>query len=148
MVLPGLDTPVTENVWIERNLVLQNNLPNPVPADSDDPVGLIPTGTGLLNLGGDHVVIRHNLVIGNDAVGVAIVQHPFAALAPRIEPNPDGNEGRRNVLLRNGRHPDPVRARTPGADMVYEGTGSGTCLANNLFRTEFPAEITGGSPCP
>jgi parallel beta-helix repeat protein len=148
VVLPGLDKPATDNVRIERNLVLQNNLPNPVPADSGDPVGLLPTGTGILNLGGDRVVIRHNSVLGHDSVGVAIVQNPFAALDPRIEPKPDGNEVRSNVILLNGRSPDPVRATTPGADIIYDGTGVGTCFAHNIFTTEFPAGITGSFPCP
>jgi hypothetical protein len=143
VVLPGLDQPRTEHVRLERNLVLQNNAPNPVPADSDDPLGLLPTGTGILNLGGDRVVIRHNSVLEHNSVGVAVVQNPFAALDPRIEPYPDGNEVRGNVILRNGRSPDPVRATTPGVDIVYDGTGVGTCFTHNLFETAFPAGALG-----
>jgi parallel beta-helix repeat protein len=141
VVLPGLDQPRTEHVRLERNLVLENNAPNPVSADSDDPLGRLPTGTGILNLGGDRVVIRHNSVLGHASVGVAIVQNPFAALDPRIEPYPDANEVRGNVILRNGRSPDPVRATTPGVDIVYDGTGVGTCFAHNLFGTAFPPGV-------
>jgi parallel beta-helix repeat protein len=148
VVLPGLPMPFTDNVRIERNEVIRNNLPNPVPADSDDLVGLLPTGIGILNVGGDRVVIRKNRVIGNDSVGVAIVQNPFAGADPRIEPFPDGNEVRDNVILRNGHNPDPARATTPGADIVYDGTGVGTCFAGNIFRIEFPAEITASVACP
>lgn len=147
VVLPGRDKPLTENIRIERNLVQQNNLPNPVSADSGDPVGVIPTGTGILNVGGDSVIIRNNIVIENDTLGIAIVQNGFAALDPRIEPNPDGNEVRGNVILRNGRHPDAVRATTPGADIVYDGTGAGTCFANNIFREAFPDGITRSFRC-
>jgi parallel beta-helix repeat protein len=143
VVLPGLDQPVTEDVRLERNLVLENNAPNPVPADSDDPLGRLPTGTGILNLGGDRVVIRHNSVLGHHSVGVGIVQNPFAALDPRIEPYPDANVVRGNVILRNGRAPDPVRATTPGVDIVYDGTGVGTCFAHNLFETTFPPGALG-----
>jgi hypothetical protein len=37
----------------------------------------------------------------------------------------------------------------PGADIVYDGTGTGTgtCFTDNLFRTEFPAGITTLFPC-
>jgi len=150
VVLPGLDRPFTDNVFIERNQVIRNNLPNPVPFDSSpegDPVGLLPTGTGILNVGGDRVVIRNNRVIGNHSLGVAIIQNPFAPFDPRIEPNPDGNEVSDNVILQNGGNPDPVRATTPGVDIVYDGTGVGTCFAENIFKTEFPDGITGLFPC-
>jgi parallel beta-helix repeat protein len=146
-VFPDHPKPLTRGVLVERNQVTHNNLPNPVPADSGDEIGLVPTGAGIVNLGGDRIVIRHNRVIGNDSLGVAIVQNPLAASDPRIEPNPDFNEVRGNVIRQNGRHPDPVRAITPGADIVYDGTGSGTCFAGNSFATEFPAGITATFPC-
>jgi hypothetical protein len=66
---------------------------------------------------------------------------------PRIEPDADFNQVRGNVVLHNGRHPDPVRAITPGADIVYDGTGTGNCFADNVFKTEFPAGITALFPC-
>ena len=146
-VFPDHPRPFTDDVVIKRNQVLHNNLPNPVPADSGDEIGLVPTGAGIVNLGGDHVVIGHNRVLGNDSLGVAIVQNLLAPADPRIEPNPDFNEVRGNVILHNGQHPDPVRAITPGADIVYDGTGIGTCFADNVFATEFPAGITARFPC-
>jgi len=148
VVLPGLPLPRTDNVRIESNLVFRNNLANPVPVESGDPVGLLPTGTGILNIGGDHVIVRNNRVIGNDSLGVAIIRNPFASADPRIEPNPDSNEVRDNVILHNGRNPDPIRATTPGVDIFYDGTGMGTCFARNVFETEFPASITASFPCP
>jgi parallel beta-helix repeat protein len=147
VVLPGLPKPFTENVLIERNVVIQNNFPNPVPADSGEAEGLLPTGTGILNIGADRVVIRDNVVNQNDSLGVAILANPFAALDPRLEPFPDGNEVRGNVILQNGRSPDPERAQTPGADVVYDGTGAGNCFAGNRFKTEFPEGITALFPC-
>jgi parallel beta-helix repeat protein len=146
-VFPDHPRPFTDDVVLERNQVLRNNLPNPVPADSGDAIGLVPTGAGIVNLGGDHVLIRDNRVLGNDSLGVAIVQNPLAPLDPRIEPNPDFNQVRGNVILHNGRTPDPIRAITPGADIVYDGTGTGTCFADNVFATEFPAGITALFPC-
>jgi parallel beta-helix repeat protein len=146
-VLPDHPRPFTDDVVIERNQVLHNNLPNPVPADSGDEIGGVPTGAGIVNLGGDHVVIRHNRVLHNDSLGIAIVQNLLAPADPRIEPNPDFNEVRGNVILHNGEDPDPIRAITPGADIVYDGSGTGTCFADNIFKTEFPAGITARFPC-
>ena len=146
-VFPDHPRPFADDVVIEHNRVLRNNLPNPVPADSGDEIGLVPTGAGIVNLGGDHVVIRRNRVLGNDSLGVAIVRNLLAPADPRIEPNPDRNRVRGNVILHNGRHPDPVRAITPGADIVYDGTGAGTCFAGNVFTTQFPAGITRLFPC-
>jgi parallel beta-helix repeat protein len=147
VVLPGLPVPFTEDVLIENNVVVRNNFPNPVPADSGEPEGLLPTGTGILNIGGDRVVIRDNVVNQNDSLGIAILANPFAALDPRLEPFPDGNEVRGNVILQNGQSPDPERAQTPGADVVYDGTGTGNCFAENIFETEFPEGITEIFPC-
>jgi parallel beta-helix repeat protein len=147
VLLPGLPMPVNDDTVVEGNAVNRNNFPNPVPPDSGDEVGLLPTGTGILNIGGDRAAIRRNVVVGNDSVGVGIVQSPFGPLDPRLEVNPDGNEIRANVILQNGRHPDPVRAVTPGADIVYDGTGVGNCFARNVFATDFPAGITRSFPC-
>lgn len=146
-VLPDHPRPFTDNVAIERNQVVNNNLPNPVPADSGDEIGGVPTGVGIVNLGSDHVVVRHNRVLGNDSLGVIVLQNLFGPLDPRIEPNPDFNEVGGNVILQNGHNPDPVRAITPGADIVYDGTGTGNCFADNVFATEFPAGITALFPC-
>jgi parallel beta-helix repeat protein len=148
VVLPGLPIPFTEDVLIENNVVVRNNFPNPVPTDSGEPEGLLPTGTGILNIGGDRVVIRDNVVNQNDSLGIAILANPFAALDPRLEPFPDDNEVRGNVILQNGQSPDPERAQTPGADVVYDGTGTGNCFAENIFKTEFPEGITEIFPCP
>jgi parallel beta-helix repeat protein len=146
-LLPGLPKPFNDDTRIEGNVVDHNNMPNPIPADSGDDVGLLPTGTGILNVGGDRVVIAHNSVIGNNSVGVAIVQSPFGPLDPRLEVNPDGNAVRANRILHNGSNPDPVRATTPGVDIVYDGTGTGNCFAHNVFGTDFPSGITGLFPC-
>jgi parallel beta-helix repeat protein len=148
VVLPGLPMPFTQDVRILHNLVLRNNRPNPVPADSGDPVGLLPTGTGILNIGGDQVVIRENIVSGNDTVGIAIIANPFAAEDPRIEPLPDHNRVRANVVRGNGQHPDPLRATVPGADLVYDGSGTDNCFAGNVFGTQFPEEVTTAFTCP
>jgi parallel beta-helix repeat protein len=146
-VLANHPRPFTDHVVIEHNQVINNNLPNPVPPDSGDEIGAVPTGVGIVNFGADHVVVRDNRVLGNESLGVIILQNFLASADPRIEPNPDFGQVRGNVILHNGRHPDPIRAITPGADLVYDGTGTGNCFADNVFATEFPAGITEQFPC-
>ncbi len=146
-LLPGLPMPFNDDTRIDGNVLDHNSMPNPVPADSGDDVGLLPTGSGILNVGGDHVVISGNSVIGNDSVGLGIVQSPFGPLDPRLEVNPDGNVVRANRILHSGDNPDPVRATTPGVDIVYDGTGVGNCFGPNVFGTDFPAGITSLFPC-
>jgi hypothetical protein len=51
-------------------------------------------------------------------------------------------------VLGNGRHPDPERATTPGADIVYDASGGGNCFERNIFQSQFPEDITGSFPCP
>jgi parallel beta-helix repeat protein len=148
VILPGLPNAATEGVRIEGNLILENNLTNPfAPGDPDD-IALIPTGTGILNVGGDGVLIQKNVIKGNDTLGVAILANPFSGEDPRIEPLPDDGVVRNNVIVKNGRNPDPARPGTPSADIVYDGSSPTQCFANNVFETDFPPGITGLFPCP
>jgi parallel beta-helix repeat protein len=128
VVFPNHPRPFTDNVLIEQNQVLKNNLPNPVPPGSGDEIGGVPTGIGIVNFGADHVVIGDNRVLGNDSLGLIVLQNFLASADPRIEPNPDFAQVRGNVVLQNGRHPDPARAITPGVDIAYDGTAPGTAL--------------------
>ena len=113
---------------------------------------LVVNGT-TLNLGdspsiaGDDVTFRHNVVVGNDSVGIAVLATPFAGLDPRVEPNPDRTRVVDNGLLHNGLHPDPLRAGDRAADIVYDGSGTGNCFAGNVFRTDFPSGIAAQFPC-
>src|SRR5436190_1824918 len=79
-VLPDHPRPFTDNVLIEHNQVVNNNLPNPVPVDSGRDIGGVPTGVGIVNFGADHVVIRDNRVLGNDSLGVIVLQNFLAPL--------------------------------------------------------------------
>jgi parallel beta-helix repeat protein len=146
-VLPGLPRTTTDHVLVEGNVVMRNNRPNPVPPASGEDLGLVPTGSGILDIAGDDVTFRHNVVLGNDTVGLAVVASPFAGLDPRVEPNPDRTRVVDNVLLHNGLHPDPLRAGDRAADIVYDGSGTENCFARNVFRTDFPSGITTQFPC-
>src|SRR6266498_2342196 len=146
-VLPGLPRTATDHVLVEGNVVTRNNRPNPVPPDSGEDLGLVPTGSGILDIAGDDVTFRRNVVVGNDSVGIAVLATPFAGQDPRVEPNPDRTRVVDNVFLHNGLHPDPLRAGDRAADVVYDGSGTGNCFARNVFRTDFPSGITAQFPC-
>jgi parallel beta-helix repeat protein len=146
-VLPGLPRTTTDHVLVEGNVVTRNNRPNPVPPDSGEDLGLVPTGSGILDIAGDDVTFRRNVVVGNDSVGIAVLATPFAGQDPRVEPNPDRTRVVDNVFLHNGLHPDPLRAGERAADVVYDGSGTGNCFARNVFRTDFPSGITAQFPC-
>ena len=98
----------------------------------------MPTGSGILDIAGDDVTFRRNVVLDNGTVGIAVVASPFASLDSRVEPNPDRTRVVDNVFLHNGLRPDSLRA----ADVVYDGSGSGNCFAANVFGTDFPSGVT------
>lgn len=140
-VLPGLAVPVTEDVLIERNVVVHNNRPNPIAPSLQDPISLLPAGFGILTLGADRVLVRENRVVGNDTAGIALVTLPIPNPDPRVDPEPDGVEVRSNVVLRNGLDPDTLRSPLPGADLIYDGSGADNCFADNVFQTSFPTAL-------
>ena len=134
-----LETTETDRVRVAENVLLANNRPNPV-TDPEDILALLPAGVGLLNVGGDGVEAFGNLAAGNDSAGIAVFQLPpdAASLDPRIDPFPDRNQIRGNVCLGNGRNVDPKFGPLPGADLVWDTSGTGNCWTNNLARTTFP----------
>jgi parallel beta-helix repeat protein len=147
-VLPGLPIPETTGLRIQGNVVAQNNRSNPLdPNDPDEPAGQIPAGTGILILGADDVLIARNEVIGNDSGGIAIASNPFGAIDPRVDPEPDGVTVRSNVVRSNGLAPDQVRSPFPGADIIYDGSGSAVCFEKNSYGTDFPPGVVVASSC-
>ena len=155
--------PLTDRVRIEENSIIENNLEDRAAPGVDAGVGAIPRGAGILNAGGDHVSIERNVILGNDSFGVASFASPFARLDPRSDPFVDAQSVKRNVILLNGHDPDPLRAATPGADIVFvpdridfaEGRlverdpdSSDNCYGDNRFFTDSPMEVTGSLACP
>jgi parallel beta-helix repeat protein len=158
VVLPGLNIPATDNVLIEHNIINRNNREN----TGGGFLVLLPFGTGILNVGGDDVVIRDNVVMRNQSVGIASIGNPFVFIDPRIEPFVDGLVVADNVVLHNGADPDPASI-VPGADLVFvpdvvdPGSGtvllpdpdpSGNCFEGNVYDTDYPEGIVDLFPCP
>jgi parallel beta-helix repeat protein len=143
IVLPGLPKSSTENAVIEENNVTANNRPNPFPevckneepenppgctVELEDDLQLLPSGTGILNVGGHHVTISHNNATGNGTLGVGVVENPFGFGSSNFTTITN------NKIKNNGHSPDP---RAGGnADIIYEDNpANGSCLASNVFKT-------------
>ena len=145
IVLPNLAFDTTQRALIEKNVVNKNNLPNPFPPvcsgpdtppgcvpELDDDLQLLPSGTGILNVGGYDVTIRDNVANGNDTVGIGAAFNPIMNLSS-LRTIVTGN-----TVQQNGQNPDP---RSQGAgDLVYlDDPTNGSCFTNNNHKTEdFP----------
>jgi parallel beta-helix repeat protein len=142
VVLPLLEVKATSDVTIDDNVLNKNNRPNTI----DDPLDILsrlPAGVGVLNVGGDRVVMTNNKALRNDTAGIGVISLPddVAALDPEIDPAPDANEVRSNKATNNGANPDPRAAPLPGVDIVWDGTGEGNCWSSNVTGTSFPATL-------
>jgi parallel beta-helix repeat protein len=138
VVLPGLTLTVTTNIQIIDNTFDNNNRVNPV-TDPTDVLSQLPSGSGLLIFGADHVRVRDNNVVRNNSVGIAVAQlsPALASLDPRIDPFPDYNEIIDNVVMENGSNPDPKLVPFPPGDLLWDFSGTGNCWSDNTFNTAF-----------
>ena len=133
----------TSDVLIAGNRINSNNRRN---TSTEGDLQRIPSGAGVLIVGSDNVRVRTNEITGNNTLGVAIIGNPLAVEDPRIDPNPNNDQVRANVVLNNGAHPAPGLP-VPGADLVYDRSGQGNCFAQNKFGTSVPPNIEALFPC-
>lgn len=139
IVLPGLSLIETTNIQVIHNAITQNNRPNPV-TDPTEILSQLPSGAGLMLIGVDNAIVTDNKVLENKSVGIAVFQVPpaLAVLDPRIDPFPDHNQLIGNVVLSNGINPDPKIAPFPASDFIWDGSGTGNCWSDDVYKTSFP----------
>lgn len=123
-ISPGRPIKLTRDVVVRRNVLSGNNQPNTVTEGSL--LAGLPGGVGIANVAGDNVRILDNVVSDNRSVGIGVVSLPqeILALDLALDPFPDGGEVRGNVAHGNGYDPDPRLAPLPGADVLWDLTGS------------------------
>ncbi len=146
--LPFLAVTSNSGNRIDHNLVLANNKANTCTPGGD--VCDVPAGSGIAVVAADTNQVDHNQVHGNNSFGIIVANlcsafhlSPAQCAALGIDPSPDRNRTVFNEVTRNGASPDPGIAPLPGADLLWDGTGSGNCWGNNTAGSTFPAQLPG-----
>ncbi|HYG52553.1 MAG TPA: right-handed parallel beta-helix repeat-containing protein, partial [Flavobacteriales bacterium] len=144
LLVPGRTVTQSANIVLAKNQVRDNNRINfSAPPEQES---VLPSGLGILILGTDHTVIRDNHVTGNKFAGIATLSSlimaqlagiPEAYFAG-INPNPDHLRVIGNQVKNNGYAP-PANLPLPGADLLWDGSGTGNCWSKNLYIVSFPS---------
>jgi len=143
-ILPFLIEKTQEKTLVAHNKVHNNNRANTgVPGDI---TAVIPSGTGILLLGGHTATVTLNEVEDNGFTGIAVASlclglalqgAPCTGLD--VDPDPQGNRIVSNELENNGTlaqsNPlfDSLRA-----DLIWDGSGTDNCWSENEFSTSTP----------
>ncbi|MGN6616044.1 MAG: parallel beta-helix domain-containing protein [Ilyomonas sp.] len=147
-VLPGKKVKSSSNIHISFNFVSNNNHKNFGEEGSLESV--VPKGIGILILGTDKAIVERNVVEGNNFLGIGtfstLVLGQLAGLPPDafkdIDPNPDNNQVRLNLLLNNGSNPPQIPdLPLPGVDLLWDGSGTGNCWSGNVFTSTYPSPL-------
>jgi parallel beta-helix repeat protein len=135
-ITPGLPIKTTYDVVFRHNFVLHNNHVNFGAPGST--VAGIPSGTGILVMAADDVIIEGNVIADNKTIGVLIVDHAHASnitADPESDPNSDRVAILDNTMLHNGYDTiTDVKARMLAelkqgeADIVRAGPSTGSCI--------------------
>lgn len=147
ILLPGLPVKTASGILVSENNFENNNHIN-FGDPSEGFESLVPSGTGILNLGADNVTIKNNKISNNNFTGIAsvsdLVLGALAGLPPEafadIEPNPDNLSVIGNVLIHNGTAP-PAGLPLPGVDLLWDGSGTNNCWKNNTYSSSYPSPL-------
>ncbi len=137
-ITPGLPIKTASDVVIRDNFVLANNHKNFGAVGSI--VSGVPSGTGIIVMAADDVIIENNVIRDNKNAGIIVADHKsFANITPDPEsdPNPDRVQVLPNLFANNGYEPiKDIKAlmlaalTTQGPDIVAVGGGTGSCATN------------------
>jgi parallel beta-helix repeat protein len=137
-ITPGLPIKTTFDVIIRNNFILDNNIPNFAAPGST--VAGIPSGTGILVMAADDVIIEGNIIVNHKVAGILINDHgnaPGLTLDPDVDPNADRVMILDNVMHNNGYDTiDEVRAfaltelHTGDIDIFQIGPSQDSCIIN------------------
>jgi parallel beta-helix repeat protein len=138
-VTPGLPIKTTQDVIFRHNFVVDNNTKNFGAPGST--VAGIPSGTGILVMAADDVVIEGNVISNNKVAGIIVTDHGHASnitVDPESEPNSDRVRLLDNVMLNNGYDTIPegkalLLAEGKGGknlDIIRVGPSPGSCIVN------------------
>jgi parallel beta-helix repeat protein len=148
-LLPGLTIEASDSNLIEGNLVLKNNRPNT--ADPSDIATVEPSGLGIVVLGGDHTLVKDNLVAGNGYAGILLASgldlialaHLDPGVYGKVDPNPENTLITNNIVIGNG-----LRFSYPGfpppADLMWTTfgqLGTNDRWKGNLFGASSPSPL-------
>ncbi|QGX39722.1 parallel beta-helix domain-containing protein [Permianibacter aggregans] len=135
-ITPGLPIKTAYDIIIRDNFIVNNNHKNFAAPGSI--VGGLPSGTGMVIMAADDVIIENNVVRGNKNTGIIITDHATfgnITLDPESEPNPDRVQILDNLFIDNGYEPiDEIKALklatlTSGApQIVAVGGGKDSCI--------------------
>jgi parallel beta-helix repeat protein len=147
-LLPGKSVKTSSNIYVGYNHVYKNNHENFGEEGSLESV--IPSGLGILVLGADQTTVEHNTVTDNNFSGITVfstlVLVALGGATPDqfdIEPNPDGTRVIKNVAQQNGAAPPVLDIPLPGVDLLWDGSGTGNCWSDNVFKTSYPSPLPG-----
>lgn len=134
-ITPGLPIKTTVDVIIRNNFIVGNNHKNF--AEPGSIVSGVPSGTGIIIMAADDVVVENNVIRDNKNAGVIVVDHKSFAnitIDPEADPNPDRVQLLRNLYINNGYEPiADIKAlmlaslTQQGPDVVAVGGGTGSC---------------------
>ena len=119
-----------------------------------DITAVIPSGTGILILGGHAATVTLNKIENNGFAGVAVASLCFGLALEGlpctgldIDPDPGASRIVLNELENNGtmRQPDPSFDALR-ADLVWDGSGTANCWSENRFTTSTPPALPSCHP--
>jgi hypothetical protein len=143
-VLPGLIKKTQDTTLVAHNKVHDNNKVNTgVPGDI---TAVVPSGTGILVLGGHAATVTLNRIENNGFAGIAVASlclglalEGLPCKGLDVVPDPSDNRFILNDLDHNGTVPqaDPF-FDSLRADLIWDGSGTGNCWSDNRFATSTP----------